>query len=235
MKINGLKIKVIRKKIKNVHLYVKPPFGNIVVTCPINYPDESIKLFILTKLPWIRRQVESFKNQPRQSKREFVSGETVYLLGKKYFLQVNYDNKKYSINIIGHKINFIVRNGSTSKQREVIFNNWYRKILKEQLDILIPKIEEKTGLKCSKYTITNMQTKWGSCNIKTQRINLNLQLAKVPILGIEYVVLHELAHTIEKTHNHKFKSILDKFMPTWREIKKLLNSQNISHYYKTKV
>lgn len=230
MNINGLEVKVTRKNIKNTHLYVKPPIGDIEVTCPLDYPDESVKLFVLTRIRWIRKQIDAFKNQPRQSKREYVSGETVYLFGKQFYLQVDYDNKKYNISIEGHKIHFVIRNGSTIKQRETVFNKWYRSILNDNLEKLIPKIENRTGLQCSGYIITNMQSKWGSYNGKTKKINLNLQLVKVPVICIEYVILHELAHTIENTHNDKFIAILDKYMPSWREIQDLLNSQTISHY-----
>ena len=230
MLINDIEVKVTRKSIKNAHLYVKPPNGDVEVTCPLLYSDENVKLFVRTRINWIRRQKEAFNKQPRQTKRKYVSGETIYLLGTQYFLQIDYDSKQYNIKQTGEKIHFIVRKGSTIEQREAVFNTWYRSKLKEILDYLVPKVEKQTGLNCCGYLITNMQSKWGSCNTKTKKINLNLQLIKVPLLCIEYVILHELAHTVEKNHNSKFISILDQFMPTWREIKDLLNSQTINCY-----
>lgn len=230
MLVNDIEVKVIRKNIKNVHLYVKPPAGDVEVTCPLLYSDENIKLFVRTRINWIRRQKEAFDKQSRQSKREYVSGETMYLFGNQYFLQIDYDSRQYNIKQSGEKIHFVVRKGSTVKQREAVFNAWYRSKLKKVLDSLVVKIEKQTGLNCSSYSITNMQSKWGSCNTETKRINLNLQLVKVPLICIEYVVLHELAHTVEKSHNGKFIAILDQFMPTWREVKELLNSQTINCY-----
>lgn len=230
MEVNGIKFEVFRKNIKNAHLYVKPPYGKIEVSCPLNYSDENIKLFVRTRLGWIKKQQESFYNQARQSKREYVSGETVYLLGKQYYLQVDYTPKTYNISIDCDKVIFEVRKNSTTEQREKVFNNWYRSILKKELDVLIPKWESKTGLNCAGFLITNMKAKWGSFNAKSRKVNLNLQLVKKSIVCIEYIILHELAHSIEKTHNNRFLAILDKYMPTWKEIKDLLNAQCLDSY-----
>lgn len=230
MKISDIEVNIIKKNIKNAHLYVKPPDGIVEVSCPLNYSDENVRLFVSTKLSWIRRQREKFLNQPRQSRRQYISGETVYLFGKQYFLQVDYNLKSYNIKKDNEKIYFVVREGSSVKQREKIINEWYRELLKTALDSIITKIVDKSGLRCNGYSITNMKSKWGSCNIKTKKLNFNLQLIKAPIPCIEYVVLHELAHTIEMHHNAHFISILDKFMPTWREIKNQLNSQYIDQY-----
>ena len=227
--INGIPIRIIRKPIKNMHLYVKPPDGHVEVSAPLNLSDESVEMFIRTKIGWIRRQQERFSSQQRQTKREYVSGEAFYLWGVQYYLLVNYSNKGNSLMIEGDKAILTVRKESTVQQRENYVNEWYRAALKKEVERLLPKWEKTTGLYVDSWQTKYMTTRWGTCNVQRKKIWLNLQLAKKPVDCLEYVILHELAHLREKNHNAAFVAIMDLYMPNWREIRKKLNNQILDY------
>lgn len=227
--VNGIDVSVVKKSIKNMHLYVKPPEGRVEVSAPIGLSDESIELFIRTKIVWIRRQQKKFENQPRQTEREYVSGEAFYVWGRQYYLLVNYSNKGNSLVLDGDKAILTVREGSTVEQRERFVNEWYRSVLKTEIEQLLPKWVGITGLRPDSWQTKNMTTRWGTCNVKTRKIWLNLQLAKKPIDCLEYVILHELAHLAVKNHNEQFVAIMDRHMSNWREIRKKLNDQILDY------
>ena len=229
IEISGIEIEVQKKNIKNLHLVVVPPNGKVRVSAPMHLSDDSIKMFVRTKLSWIKKQQDKFAKQPRQSEREYVSGETLYFFGQQYFLRVMYSYKGNSLILSGNEAILTVRKESTASQREAFVNEWYRELLKEQIAKLLPKWEEKTGLYCSTWQTKYMITKWGTCNTKTKKIWLNLQLAKKPIECLEYVILHELAHLKVKNHNSDFIAILDNHMPFWRETRKLLNDSKLDY------
>ena len=227
--INGIEVSVVKKSIKNMHLYVKPPEGHVEVSAPINLSDESIELFVRTKIGWIRRQQEKFERQPRQTEREYVSGEAFYVWGRQYYLVVNYSNKGNSLVLDGDKAILTVREESSVEQRTRFVNEWYRRILKTEIEQLLPKWIEITGLHPDSWQTKNMTTRWGSCNVKTRKIWFNLQLAKKPIDCLEYVILHELAHLKVKNHGEQFVAIIDCHMPNWREIRKKLNDEILDY------
>lgn len=229
IEISGIEIEVQKKNIKNLHLVVVPPDGKVRVSAPMHLSDDSIKMFVRTKLSWIKKQQEKFEKQPRQSEREYVSGETLYVFGQQYFLRVMYSYKGNSLVLSGDEAILTVRKESTASQREAFVNEWYRELLKEQVVKLLPKWEEKTGLYCSSWQTKYMITKWGTCNTKTKKIWINLQLAKKPIECLEYVILHELAHLKVKNHNSDFIAILDNHMPFWRETRKMLNDSKLDY------
>lgn len=226
--ISGIPIEVCKKDIKNLHLYVKPPNGHVTVSAPLTMSDTAIEKFIRTKTSWIKQQIAKFENQPRQSEREYVSGETLFLWGKQYYLQVLYGNKK-SLVISKDRALLTVRKDSTPEQRQTFINEWYRTILKEEIARQLPKWEERIGLKASGWQIKYMTTRWGTCNTKTGKLWLNLQLAKKAPKCLEYIILHELIHLIEKNHNERFVLLMDKYMPMWREVKVTLNGQTLDY------
>ena len=213
MVVNGIEVSVTKKAIKNMHLYVKPPDGHVEVSAPVNLSDESIELFIRTKIGWIRRQQEKFEKQPRQTAREYVSGEALYVWGRQYYLLVNYSNKGNSLILDGEKAILTVREGSTT----------------EQIERVLPKWEQISDLHPDGWQIKNMTTRWGTCNVKTRKVWFNLQLAKKTPECLEYVIVHELMHLIEKSHNEKFATLMDKYLPNWREIRKSLNGQILDY------
>lgn len=228
IEISGITIEINRKAIKNMHLYVKPPDGHVEVSAPLNLPEESIILFIREKIEWIKRQKERFENQPRQSKREYISGETLYVWGRQYFLRVDYGTRNNLI-FSGDRAILTVRQGSDVKQRENYIREWYRKELKHEIEKRLPVWENRTGLFCNDWRIKYMTTRWGTCNIEKRRIWINLQLAKKPTECLDYVLLHELAHLKVRNHGSEFTAILDEFMPFWRETRRKLNASTLDY------
>ena len=227
--VANIPVEVVKKKIKNMHLSVLPPDGRVRVSAPETLTDEAIVMFVRTKLGWIKKQQEKFELQPRQSERQYISGETLYVWGRQYFLQVEYSYKGNSLVLLGDKAILTVRKESTAKQRESFVNEWYRERLKTEVEKYLPKWERITGLKCSSWQSKYMTTKWGTCNASTQKIWLNLQLAKKPIECLEYVILHELAHLKVQDHGPAFVAILDTHMPQWQEKKRLLNESKLDY------
>jgi len=211
-----------------MHLYVKPPNGKVSVSAPNTMSDEVIERFARTKISWIKKQVIKFDNQLRQSEREYISGETLYVWGKQYYLQTNYGNKN-SLVLSGDKAVLTVRKESTAKQRENFVREWYRELLKAEITRVLPKWEKMTGLKAKYWQTKYMTSRWGTCNMKTGKIWLNLQLAKKTQECLGYVILHELIHLIEKSHNERFVFLMDKYLPMWREVKVALNGQTLDY------
>lgn len=229
IELSGITIDIQKKNIKNMHLAVLPPDGKVRVSAPMHLSDESIAMFVRTKLGWIKKQQEKFANQPRQSEREYISGETLYVFGKQYFLRVMYSYKGNSLVLKGNEAILTVRKESTARQREAFVNEWYRDLLKERINVYLPKWEQITGLYCNSWQTKYMTTRWGTCNTNTRKIWLNLQLAKKPIECLEYVILHELAHLKVKNHGKDFIAILDTYMPYWRDTRKLLNELKLDY------
>ena len=229
MVINGIEVSVSKKDIKNMHLYVKPPDGRVEVSAPNGLSNESIELFVRTKIGWIRRQQEKFEKQARQTARGDVSGEALYVWGRQYYLVVNHSSKGNSLVLDGDRAILTVRAGSTIEQRERYVNEWYRAILKEEIERVLPKWERITGLHPDSWQTKNMSTRWGTCNVSSKKIWLNLQLAKKTPECLEYVIVHELTHLAEKSHNERFISLMDEYLPNWREIRKNLNGQILDY------
>lgn len=224
LQVNNVDIDVVKKNIKNIHLAVYPPDARVKISAPLGYDDETIKLFAVSKWAWIKDNVEVIKKQTRIPEREYISGESHYLFGKRYMLKV-VEGKKSSIEFEGvNKITMTTRKNSTIDLKKRIMDSWYREQLTDKLNVLIPQWEEKTGLKFSTWQIKKMKTRWGSCNVDKQSACFNLELAKKQTKEIEYVILHELSHLVEKTHNQKFVAHVESYMPNWKLYRKELNS-----------
>lgn len=223
MEIGGLTIEIIRKNnLKNLYIRVNPPEGDVTVSSPLELKDEDIRLFVLKKLPEITKVRDRMLAQERQSKREYVSGESHYLWGRPYRLQVIYEGKQQRIVKNPTKIMMTVPEGTSTDTREKLFVEWYRQELSRVLDTVVASYEKKMDVHASEIRIKNMRTRWGTCNIDKRRIWINLQLAKKPVECLEYVVVHELVHLVEKNHTHRFHALVEQYYPTWREAKKLL-------------
>lgn len=224
LQVNNVDIDVVKKNIKNIHLAVYPPDAKVRISAPFGYDDETIKLFAVSKWAWIKDNIETVKNQTRIPPKDYISGESHYLFGKRYMLKV-VEGKKSSIDKEGvNKLIMTVRKNATKDSKKRLMESWYRKQLTDKLNVLIPKWEETTGLQISSWQIKKMKTRWGSCNIARRSINLNLELAKRQPKEIEYVILHELSHLVERTHNQRFIAHVEKFMPNWKLYRKDLNS-----------
>ncbi len=227
--LSGIPIEVQKKKIKNMHLYVKPPHGKVVISAPLSMSDKAIEMFARTKLSWIKNQIKKFEEQPRNDKRQYVSGETLYIWGKQYFLEFEENKQRNSFVIDGNKVILSMRNESTVKQRESYVREQYRLLLKEEIATLLPKWEKITRLRCDSWQTKYMTTRWGSCNTEKKRLWFNVQLAQKPLECLEYVILHELAHTVVKNHGKDFIAILEQHMPFWRDVQKRLNGQKLDY------
>ncbi len=222
--VNKIPIEVEWKDIKNIHLTVYPPDGRVHVSAPQQMTEDAVRLFLITKLEWIGKRVESILHQTRQSKREYVSGENHYYKGVRYRLQVIHHDAPPKVELKGTQfINLYVREGSTIDKKAEILREWYRNELKQTLLPLIKKWEELLDIQAAHWEVKQMKTLWGSCNHRTKRIIFNLELMKKPPHCIEYIVAHELTHLVERLHNARFTSLLDTHLPNWRQIKDELN------------
>ena len=230
IEINDIKIDVLRKSIKNMHLSVYPPTGRVRIAAPLNIDDEAVRLFAISKLTWIRKNQRKFKKQERQSPRIFAERESHYYEGKRYLLKVTeHDAPPRVIIKTKSHIDLFVRPNTSIEQRQSILNEWYRKQLKDQIPYFIDKWEKLIGVTVEDWGVKQMKTKWGICNIEQKRIWLNLELAKKPKCCLEYIIVHELIHLLERHHNELFLGYLDKFMPKWKIYKEELNRLPMSH------
>ncbi|RZT23602.1 M48 family metallopeptidase [Fictibacillus sp. BK138] len=224
IRIGNLEIDVFRKDIKNLHLAVYPPNGRVRIAAPLKSNEESIRLFAVSKITWIKNQQKKFHEQVRQSEREYVSGESHYVYGTRYLLTVIPDSPKNHVNIRNKTyLDLYVKKGSTKEQREKVITEWYRKQLKSEIPQIIEKWQDIMCVEVKDWGVKKMRTKWGSCNIENQRIWINLDLAKKPKHCLEYVIVHEMVHLLERNHNDQFVAYMDRFLPQWRIIKNELN------------
>lgn len=223
--VRDIEIELVKKDIKNLHLSVLPPNGRVRISAPKKMDDDTIRLFAISKLSWIKKQKAKFKKQERLPEREFVSGESHYFLGHRYLLNVIYTNKRRQGVEICNKtyLDLFVRKGSTKEQRKNVMKEWYRDELKALIPPLIEKWEPILGVKVNSWGVKLMKTKWGSCNTTAGRIWINLELAKKSPRCLEYIVVHEMVHLLERLHNKRFVAYMDKFLPNWKSIKAELN------------
>lgn len=228
--ISGIPIDIHKKNIKNMHLQIKPPNGQVVISAPLSMDDKAIEAYARTNLGWIKKQIEKFQQQPRSAKRQYVSGETMYIWGKQYYLSFVPDSRKNSFKIQGNSIVLSMRKNSTVKQREKYIREQYRRLLKGEIEKILPKWEQITGLHCESWQIKYMITRWGTCNTEKKKLWFNLQLAQKPVECLEYVILHELIHLKERTHNSIFIAYMDMYMKNWREVRKELNDLRLDYY-----
>lgn len=230
LQLGTVEVLVVRKRIKNLHLSVLPPSGRVRVTSPEHMKDDAIRTLISTRLPWIKKQQIKFTGQERQTKRKYVSGESHYFFGKRHRLEVVYKDEKPQVLIKGkNKIVLQVRPKANTQKRQEILADWYRSELHPVVEGLITKWEKNLKVKTNYWAIKQMKTRWGTCNHKRARILINLELAKKPLSCVEYVVVHELIHLIEKKHSEKFVSIMTKSLPKWKSLKDELNRFILSH------
>lgn len=222
--ISGIRVDVIRKDIKNIHLAVYPPTGRVRVSTPRFLKDETLRLFLVSKLGWIQKHTRRMKQQPRVAEREYIQGESHWLFGKRYLLNVVERDQAPEVHIRNKKyLDLYVRPGSSFEKREEVMREWYRELLKSEIPALVMKWENALGVTVQKWGVKKMKTRWGTCNTRRGFIWLNLELAKQPLYCLDYVVLHEIAHLIERGHNHRFWSIIEKHMPGWKKIREEMN------------
>lgn len=230
IKVSGLAVDIVRKDIKNLHLGVYPPLGRVRVAAPLRVSDEAVRLAVISRLAWIKKQKLKFTNQARQSLREYVSGESHYFQGRRYRLNVIYQNDKPRV-VMRNKssLDLYVREGSTREQREKILLTWVRQQLKTLIPTLIAQWQPIIGVTVAEWHVKQMKTKWGTCNIAAQRIWLNLELAKKSPQCLEYIIVHEMVHLLERLHNEHFVELMNRFMPQWQLFREELNRSTLGH------
>jgi len=228
--VSNITIDVVRKDIKNLHLAVYPPSGRVRIATPLRLDDEAVRLFAISKLPWIKKQRSKFENQARETEREYVSGESHYFEGHRYLLNVIYHTSAPRVEIRNKKyIDLYVRTGSTTEQRERVMTRWYRQRLKDRVPALIEKWQKIISVEVGDWEVKQMKTRWGTCKVEAKRIWLNLELAKKPAPCLEYIIVHELVHLLERQHSERFIALMDKFMPQWRIYQDELNQFILSY------
>ena len=227
--VSGLRVEVVRKGIKNLHLGVYPPHGRVRVAAPLAVSDDAVRLAVIGRLGWIKRQRARFESQPRQSARNGQRREPLFMGA--------------SLPFAGHPTawgaRIVLRNKTTlelhvqpeasAEQRERVLQRWYRRQLKELIPPLLEKWQTVLGVQVADWGVKKMKTKWGACNVAARRIWLNLELAKKPAQCLEYLVVHELVHLLERHHNDRFMAIMDKCLPQWRLHRQELNAAPLAH------
>ena len=230
IEVRGVCAEIVRKDIRNLHVGVYPPHGRVRVAVPLRLDDDAVRLALVSRLGWIRRQQAGFEDQDRQSQREVVTGESHYFNGRRYRLDVIEHHGRPAIRLRNNTtMELRIRPGADRDAREAVLHQWYRHRLRERLPALLAKWEPKVGVTVDDVRIRKMKTRWGSCNAEARRIWLNLELAKKPASCLEYILVHEMVHFLERDHNDRFRELMDRFMPQWRLHRDELNRAPLAH------
>jgi len=229
LKLGDMIVDVVQKNIKNIHLSVYPPEGRIRISAPNRLDLATIRAFVISKLGWIRKQQTRLKNQKREVPKEFINRESHYFNGKRYLLKIIEREAAPKVVLKHSTIELHIRPQTNAMKRKSILNEWYRQKLKETVPSLIEKWEKKMTVQVNEFGIKKMKTRWGTCNLRAKRIWLNLELAKKPPEYLEYIVVHEMVHLLERKHNNRFTALMTGFIPRWRFYKDELNRLPVSH------
>lgn len=222
--IGSVEFELTRKPVKHMRIQVRPPHGSVEVVAPRDFSETAIRLAFIARIPWIKTQQRAFRQQERQTSRQWISGETHYLWGRAYRLEVFEHQGAHRVcNGKNKRLQLWVQPGTTAENRGKLLEAYYRAQLQHEIPRLRERWESKMGVQLADSRIKKMRTKWGSCNIDAARVWLNLELAKKPFECVEYVFVHELAHLLERHHNDRFVAHMDHFMPDWRQRRALLN------------
>lgn len=229
LRLGSITVDVLQKDIKHIHLSVYPPTGRVRISAPFRINPDTIRVFAISKLAWIKKQQTKLRNQEREAPREFLNRESHYYQGKRYLLKVIEQEAAPRVELKHSRIELYVRPHSSKEKMKYILDEWYRSQLKASLPTLIEKWEKKMKVKVKEFGIKKMRTKWGTCNREAKRIWLNLELAKKPSECLEYIVVHEMAHLLERHHNERFIAHIDRLLPEWRFFKEALNRSPLRH------
>jgi predicted metal-dependent hydrolase len=228
--ISDIKIDVVRKDIKNIHLAVYPPTGRVRLAAPLNVNDDAIRLFAISKLAWIKRNQRKFAGQERISPREYKQRESHYFQGRRYLLNIIETDRQPKVVLRNKKyLELHIKPDTPTIKRHELLTEWYRVQLKKQIPAIIEKWEKVLNVTVDDWQVKQMKTKWGSCNIGKRRIWINLELAKKPERCLEYIVMHEMVHLLERHHNERFLYYMETYLPNWKQLKDELNKLPVSH------
>jgi len=229
IQIGDIAVDVIFKDIKNVHLSVYPPTGRVRVSAPTHMKLDTIRVYLISRMDWIKKHRKKLQEQERETPREYLDRESHYVWGRRYLLKVIEVHQVPAVELKHTQILLTVRPGSKPEKREAVISAWYRDEVRRVAGPLIAKWEEELGVESAQCYVQRMKTKWGSCNPHTRSIRLNSDLAKKPRECLEYIVVHELLHLLEPSHNIRFTILMDKFMPNWKHLREELNRSPLSH------
>lgn len=229
LELGDLSIEVVLKDIKNIHLSVYPPDGRVRIAAPTRMKLDTIRAYAISKLGWIKRQQQKLRAQERETPREYLERESHFVWGERYLLSIEEPDGAAGVELQKGRLLLRVRPGTDGARREAILEAWYRAQLKQAALPLIAKWEPVLGVKARQLFVRRMKTRWGSCNARAGNIRLNTELAKKPRVCLEYVIVHELLHLLEPTHNARFVALLDRFMPQWQQYRDELNRFPVSH------
>ena len=222
--VDDIKVEVRFKKIKHVYLRVKPPDGKVLVSAPKHLKTGDVRDFVLARLGWIRKQAGRIKARNNSASCEYLEGETHYIWGNKYFLTLQEKERVPSVMLENEKMVLTIRRGADRDKRKAVVEKWHRNQIRIIAPDFIRKWEIIMGVEVKKLFVRRMKTRWGSCNTRKRTIRLNTSLAAKPVKCLEYVVVHELAHLLEPSHNGRFKGLMDKFLPAWPYYRRMLNN-----------
>jgi predicted metal-dependent hydrolase len=229
IELGGVVLDIVRKDIKNIHLSVYPPTGRVRISVPARMTLDTVRLFAIGKLGWIRQQQRKLREQERQSPREYVDRESHYVWGRRVLLTLLEADAPPTVQLRHSRLRVTLRPGTDSAGREAIVSNWYRQTLKAEVQPLISAWAPRLGVDVTGFYVQQMKTKWGSCNPIARTLRLNTELAKKPLPCLEYIVVHEMSHLLEPTHGPRFLALMDRLLPDWRETRALLNSLPARH------
>jgi predicted metal-dependent hydrolase len=229
IQLGKIAVEVFKKDIKNVHLSVYPPSGRVRVSAPLRMNLETIRLFTISKLGWIKQQQRKLRAQQRETPREYLNRESHHLWGRRYLLEITENDEAPVVELKHRKMFLRIRPGTSEHKRQSVLDEWYREQLKKAVPSMIGKWETLMGVKVKKFFVQRMKTKWGSCNTSTGAIRLNTELAKKPVECLEYIIVHEMTHLIVRNHDARFVALMDRHMPGWRAIRQMLNAAPLAH------
>jgi predicted metal-dependent hydrolase len=227
--LGEIAVDVVKKDIKNIHLSVYPPAGRVSISAPLRMDIDTIRVFAITKLAWIKSQQKKLREQDRESPREYLDRESHFVWGKRYLLKVEERDAAPEIALKHSKMILRIRPETSQEKKQEIIESWYREQLRESVPALCGKWAKLMGVNVNRYYVQKMKTKWGSCSPHRNSIRLNTDLARKPPECLEYIVVHEMVHLLEPTHNGRFIALMDRFMPKWRFYKDQLNRLPVRH------
>lgn len=227
--LGGIAVDVVQKDIKNIHLSVYPPTGRVRISAPLRMDIDTIRVFAIAKLGWIKSQQKKLREQERETPREYLDRESHYVWGKRYLLKIEAHDAAPVVELKHSKMILRIRPVASKEKKQEVLEAWYREQIKSALPPLLVKWERLMGVKAGRCFVQKMRTKWGSCSYKTGNVRLNTDLAKKPPECLEYILVHELAHLLEPTHNQRFITLMDQFMPKWQFYKEQLNRLPVRH------
>jgi predicted metal-dependent hydrolase len=227
--LGGIPVEVLKKDIMNVHLSVYPPTGKVRISAPLRMGLDTIRVFAISKLGWIKQQQRKLREQERETPREYLDRESHYVWGKRYLLKVIEKDAPPEVELKHSHLVLQVRPATGEEKKQAILDAWYRTQLKSAIPPLISKWEPLMGVTVERSFVQRMKTRWGSCSPSAANIRLNTDLARKPRECLEYIVVHEMAHLLEPTHNTRFVALMDRFMPRWRHYREALNRLPVRH------